>query len=73
MGNDDINPLSVTSVATKLFNLSSGVAVEDDVADKIINIIDVSKFLAETFRNKCLIQHSISFLEPINRNSIATL
>ena len=39
--NDYINPFSVNLEATKLFNLSSAVAVEDDLADKILNIIDI--------------------------------
>ena len=69
--NDYINPFSVTLEATKLFNLSSGVAVEDDLADQILNIIDIGKSLAETFRNERLIQHNISFHEPIKRTSIA--
>ena len=51
---DYINPFSVTLEAIKLFNLSSGVAVEDDLADKILNIIDIGKSLAETFRNEHL-------------------
>ena len=33
--NDYINPISVTFASTKLFNLSSGVATEDDLADKL--------------------------------------
>ena len=53
--NDYINLFSVTLEATKLFNLSSGVTVEDDLAYKILNIIDVGKSLAETFRNETLI------------------
>ena len=57
--NDYINPFSVTLKATILFNLSSGVTVEADLTDKILNITDVGKFLAETFRNKRLIQHKI--------------
>ena len=40
-----INPFSLTHEATKLFNLSSGVTVEDELADKILNIIDVGKSL----------------------------
>ena len=57
--NDYVNPFSVTLKATNLFNLSSGVDVEDDLADKILNIIDVGKSLAETFRNERLIQNII--------------
>ena len=45
--NDYINICSVTLEATKLFSLSFDVAVEDDLADKIVNIIDVGKLLAE--------------------------
>ena len=57
--NDYINPFSVTHEATKLFNLSAGVAVEGNLADKIINIIGIGKSLTETFRNERLIQHNI--------------
>ena len=46
--------------------------MEDNLADEILNIIDVGKSLAETLRNEPLIQHNISFHEPIKRNSIAT-
>ena len=67
MENDYINPFSVTLEATKLFNLSSGVAVEDHLADQILNIIDIGKSLAETFRNERLKQHNISFHEPIKK------
>ena len=41
--NNYINTFNVTLEATKLFHLSSGVAVKDGLADKILNIIDVSK------------------------------
>ena len=41
--NDCTNLFSVTREATKLFNLSSGVAVEDDLGDKILNITDGGK------------------------------
>ena len=70
--NDYINPFSVTLEATKLFNLSSGVAVEDDLADQILNINDIGKSLAETFRNERLIRHNISFHELIKKSLIAT-
>ena len=33
--NDYIYPISVTFASTKLFNLSSGVVTEDDLADKL--------------------------------------
>ena len=59
--NDYINPFSDTLEATELFNLSSGFAVEDGLADKILNIIDVGKLLPETFRIERLIQHKTSF------------
>ena len=41
--NDCTNLFSITREATKLFNLSSGVAVEDDLGDKILNITDGGK------------------------------
>ena len=72
MENDYINSFSVSLEATKLFNLSSGVAVEDNPTDKILNIIGVGQSLAETFTNGHLMQHNISFHEPIKRNFIAT-
>ena len=40
---DCINLFSITRKATKLFNLSSGVAVEDDLGDKTRNITDGGK------------------------------
>ena len=49
--NDYINPFSITPKATKLFNLSSGAAVEDHLAEKILRIIDAGRSLAETSRN----------------------
>ena len=49
--NDYINPFSITLKATKLFNLSSGAAVEDHLAEKILRIIDAGRSLAETSRN----------------------
>ena len=72
MENDYFNPFSVTFKATKLFNLSSGAAVEDHHAEKILRIIDIGRSLAETFRNYRLIQHNISFHEPVKRNSNGT-
>ena len=53
-------------------NYSTGVAVENDLADKIPNIIDVGKSLAETSKNERLIQRNISIHGPMKRNSIAT-
>ena len=49
--NDYIDPFSITLKATKLFNLSSGAAVEDHLAEKILRIIDAGRSLAETSRN----------------------
>ena len=49
--NDYINPFSINLKATKLFNLSSGAAVEDHLAEKILRIIDAGRSLAETSRN----------------------
>ena len=66
--NGYINPFSLTLEATKLFSLSSAVAVEEELADKILNITDVGKSLAETFRNERFIRHNISFHVPIKRN-----
>ena len=47
--NDYINSFTLALEVVKLFNLSSGVTIEDDLADKILNIIDVGKQLGETF------------------------
>ena len=69
---DYFNPFSVTFKATKLFNLSPGAAVEDHHAEKILRIVDIGRSLAETFRNYRLIQHNISFHEPVKRNSNGT-
>ena len=41
--NDCINSFTLALEVVKLFNLSSGVTIEDDLADKILNIIDVGK------------------------------
>ena len=65
LGNDYVNPVSVTLEETKLFSLGSGVAVEDDLTDKTLNIIDVGESLSKTFRNGRLIQPNIPFHEPI--------
>ena len=65
LDNDYVNPVSVTLEETKLFSLGSGVAVEDDLADKTLNIIDVGESLSKTFRNGRLIQPNIPFHEPI--------
>ena len=69
LGNYYINPFSITFKTTKLFNLSSGAAVEDHLAEKILKITDVGRSLVETFRNFRLIQHNISFHVPVKRNS----
>ena len=65
LDNDYVNPVSVTLEETKLFSLGSGVAVEDDLTDKTLNIIDVGESLSKTFRNGRLIQPNIPFHEPI--------
>ena len=65
LDNDYVNPVSVTLEETKLFSLGSGVAVEDDLADKTLNIIEVGESLSKTFRNGRLIQPNIPFHEPI--------
>ena len=65
LDNDYVNPVSVTLEETKLFSLGSGVAVEDDLADKTLNITDVGESLSKTFRNGRLIQPNIPFHEPI--------
>ena len=46
-----IKPFSLILKVTNIFNLRSGATVQDHLAEKSARIVDVSRSLAETFRN----------------------
>ena len=71
-GKEYINPFSPNIEKSKLIHLSSGVQVEDKVADDILNAFKTGQMLYGTFRNTRLLTQEINFHAIIKRNSIAT-
>ena len=66
-----INPFSPNIEKSKLIHLSSGVQVEDKVADDILNAFKTGQMLYGTFRNTRLLTQEINFHEIIKRNNNA--
>ena len=69
LNNEYLNPLDVTLDKDKLFNLSSGVAKEDDL-EKLLNIWQTSKDQSDQFSTKRILSTEIPFHDVIRRNKI---
>ena len=53
----------------KLVNISSGVALDADIAESIFNMVNVGRNRMEDFRQKQMISKEISFHTPIKKNN----
>ena len=53
----------------KLVNISFGVTLDDDIAENILNVVDVGKSRMKVFRQKQLISKEISFHVPIKKSN----
>ena len=67
-----INPFSSNIEKSKLIQLSSGVQVEDKVADDILNVFKTGQMLYGTFRNTRLLTQEINLHAIIKQNTTAT-
>ena len=67
-----INPFGVDLDAKKLVNLSSGISVDENKAEKILSISNIGKSSADTFRKDRLIEKKIPFHDPIKKNQTVT-
>ena len=63
------NPFGIHVNKEKLVNISFGVTLDDDIAENIINVVDVGKSRMKVFRQKQLISKEISFHAPINKSN----
>ena len=64
------NVLQVTEfIEGKLVNISSGVTLGDDIAEIILNMVDVGKNRTKDFRQKGLISKDIVFGASIKNSS----
>ena len=55
------NPFAIHVDKEKLVNISSGTALDDDIAESILNIVDVGKNRMEDFGQNRLVSKEISF------------
>ena len=53
------NPFGIHVDTEKLVNISSGEALDDDITESILNMIDVGKSLMEDFRQNRLVSKEI--------------
>ena len=53
----------------ELTNISSGVTLDHDIAENILNVVDVGKSRMKVFRQKQLISKEISFHAPIEKTN----
>ena len=63
------NPIGIHIDKEKLVNISSGVALDDGIAESILNMVDEGKSRTEDFRHKRLRPKEISFHAPIKENN----
>ena len=64
------NPFGIHVNKEKLVNIGSGVTLDDDIAENILNVVDVGKSRMKVFRQKQLISKKISFHAPIKKTII---
>ena len=63
------NPFGKDVDKEKLVNISSGVALDDDIGESILNMVNVGKRRMEDFRQKLFISKEISFHASIKKSS----
>ena len=63
------SPFGIHVNKEKFVNISSGVALDVDIAESILNMVDVGKSRMEDFRQKRLISKEISFHAPIKKSN----
>ena len=63
------NPFGIHVVKEKLVNISFGVTLDDDIAENVLNVVDVAESRMNFFRQKQLISKEISFHAPIKKSS----
>ena len=64
-----VNPLDINLDKTALFNLSSGVAVPDEIAEVLLSLPKKGAEIFKEFNEKSLITGEISFNDPIKKQS----
>ena len=67
--NEYINPFEVGLDQSKLYNLSSGLPLPNEIADAIIDIPHKGVQLAEEFRERRLVSKTTLFHSPVKRNN----
>ena len=67
---DYINPFDSTLDKNSLFNLSSGIPIEDDMAEQILKIKDNGSKLYSAFVSNRLQSSKIKFHDPIKRQKL---
>ena len=75
--NEYINPFGLDIDKNHLYNLSSGIAIEDSLATEIINLNTIGKELAVTFKQERMLDIECEkickkFLDPLPRNKMRT-
>ena len=63
------NPFGIHVNEEKLVNISLAVTLDDDIAENILNVVDVGKNRMKVFRQKQLISKEISFHAPIKKSN----
>ena len=63
------NPFGIHVNKEKLVNISSGITLDDDIAESILNMVDVGKSRMKYFRQKGLISKDTSFHAPIKKGN----
>ena len=63
------NPFGIHIDKEKLVNISSGVALDDNIAESILSMVDVGKSRMENYRQKRLISKEISFHATIKKDN----
>ena len=63
------NPFGIHVNKEKLVNISSDITLDDDIAESILNMVDVGKSRMKYFRQKGLISKDTSFHAPIKKGN----
>ena len=63
------NSFPVHVYKEKLVNISSGAAMVNDIAENILNMVDVGKSRGQNVGQNQLVSKDISFHEPIKKNN----
>ena len=63
------NPFGIHVDKETLVNISSGAALDDDIAESILTMVDVGKSRIEDFGQNQLVSKEILFHAPIKKNN----